>query len=328
MRLIKTFFFVMLSFFLFNASAFAQGLNIVINGVSAEFSGAKPYLNEDGRAMVPIRFISEKLGANVKWDNATQSVVIDEHNAKIVLPINKQTALINGIEKQLDSKAVIKDGFTMVPLRFVSDVLGAKVLYSNTTMSIRISTEKQSAVYTADRNNKYKNPPQMFIDKNKHYEATVKTNRGSFKIDFFAAETPSTVNNFIFLAKEGFYNGVPFHRIIKDFMVQTGDPLGNGTGGPGYKFNDELPPPHPYASGMIAMANSGPNTNGSQFFICTGEQAKFLNNTPNYTVFGQIIEGMEVVRIISDTPVVKNDWGELSQPMEQIYINNISIVEK
>lgn len=178
-----------------------------------------------------------------------------------------------------------------------------------------------------DRNNKYQAPPEMSLEPAKQYQALVKTNRGNFTIRLLAEDAPVTVNNFVFLAKEGFFNGVSFHRIIKGFMIQTGDPLGNGTGGPGYRFDDELPPKLPYGPGIVAMANSGPNTNGSQFFICNGEQSTLLNGSPNYTVFGQISTGMDVVLKISDTPVEFNRMGELSKPMEHTYIQEILISE-
>ncbi|MEN6351231.1 MAG: peptidylprolyl isomerase, partial [Syntrophomonas sp.] len=178
----------------------------------------------------------------------------------------------------------------------------------------------------AGRNKKYKSAPQMAIDPAKQYYAKVKTNRGDFKIKLLASQAPVAVNNFVFLSQDGFYNGVVFHRIMKGFMVQTGDPLGNGTGGPGYVFKDELPPALSYGPGVVAMANSGPNTNGSQFFVCNGEDSKSLNSNPNYTVFGQIVEGMDTILKISDTPVQAGPSGELSKPMEDIIIESVEII--
>lgn len=181
---------------------------------------------------------------------------------------------------------------------------------------------------SAQQNKKYSSPPPMSIDPDKQYTATVATNLGAFKINLLAKDAPATVNNFIFLAREGFYNNITFHRIIKDFMIQTGDPSGNGTGGPGYKFADELPNKLAYGPGIVAMANSGPNTNGSQFFICNGERSKNLNNTPNYTIFGQVIEGMDVIQKISDTPVTASFNGEASKPTQNVFIQEIFIEEK
>ena len=122
----------------------------------------------------------------------------------------------------------------------------------------------------------YDKAPEMKIDPNKNYEAVVETNKGSFTIQLFAKDAPKTVNNFVFLANYHFYDGVTLHRIIQSFMIQTGDPKGDGTGGPGYSFEDELMNGHSYDKGVVAMANAGPNTNGSQFFIGSGDDVKNL----------------------------------------------------
>jgi len=171
-------------------------------------------------------------------------------------------------------------------------------------------------------------PPAMAIDQSKKWQATIQTNMGDIQLELFAKDAPKTVNNFVFLAKEGFYNNVLFHRIIKDFMIQTGDPTGTGAGGPGYSFEDELPSPHSYQKGIVAMANAGPNTNGSQFFICNGPGSENLNNYPDYTIFGQVINGMDVVEKISNVKVTKNSSGEPSVPTEEVYIKQIVIEEK
>jgi len=173
-------------------------------------------------------------------------------------------------------------------------------------------------------------PPAMKIDSSKGYQAQVKTSKGSFTIDLFAKDAPITVNNFVFLAREGFYNKVTFHRIIETFMIQTGDPQGTGMGGPGYRFKDELPSPHKYEPGTVAMANSGRNTNGSQFFICTVD-CSGLNKIPNYTIFGKVTEGMETVLKIAKTPVKMNPASadqSPSLPTEKVTINSIKITEK
>ena len=168
-------------------------------------------------------------------------------------------------------------------------------------------------------------PPAMVIKPNTPYSAVVDTNYGQFTINLFAQTDPVAVNNFVFLSQHGFYNGDKFFRIIKSFMVQTGDPNNNGTGGPGYHFADELPPPDPYGPGIVAMANSGPNTNGSQFFICTGVQSETL--PPQYTQFGKVTSGMSVVQKIADIPVVANPvmGGELSKPTKNAEIVSIAI---
>jgi cyclophilin family peptidyl-prolyl cis-trans isomerase len=145
---------------------------------------------------------------------------------------------------------------------------------------------------------KYSAPPAMVIDPKKHYTATFKTEKGDFVIELLADQAPKTVNNFVFLAREKFYDGVTFHRVIKDFMVQGGDPTGTGTGGPGYKFADEFHPALKHnGPGILSMANAGPGTNGSQFFI-THRATPHLDN--KHSVFGKVIQGMDVVMAIPE----------------------------
>lgn len=174
----------------------------------------------------------------------------------------------------------------------------------------------------------YSAAPELTIDKEKNYTATIHTNMGDIKVQLFSTEAPKTVNNFIFLSKDGYYNNVKFHRVIKSFMIQTGDPLGNGMGGPGYSFEDELPPAKEYKPGIVAMANAGPNTNGSQFFICSGSDSTFLNQNPNYTVFGEVIEGMDTVEKIASVEVGPSFSGEVSSPKEDVHMESIDIEEK
>ena len=139
----------------------------------------------------------------------------------------------------------------------------------------------------------YSSYPDMTIDPTTTYTATIKTNRGDIELDLFAAEAPKTVNNIVFLARDGYYDGLTFHRVIPGFMAQGGCPYGTGTGGPGYKFEDETQGnPHKHETGSLSMANSGPNTNGSQFFICH-EPQPYLDG--KHTVFGKVTNGMDVV---------------------------------
>ncbi|KAF0107149.1 MAG: ppiB [Anaerolineaceae bacterium] len=136
-------------------------------------------------------------------------------------------------------------------------------------------------------------PPAMTIDPKKKYTATMKTDKGDIVLELFADKTPLTVNNFVFLAREGFYDGVIFHRVIANFMVQGGDPTGKGSGGPGYRFADEFHPSLKHDKpGILSMANAGPGTNGSQFFI-THVPTPHLNH--KHSVFGQVIGGMDVL---------------------------------
>ena len=142
----------------------------------------------------------------------------------------------------------------------------------------------------------WKNPPEMQIDQKKKYKAHLKTDKGTMVVELFANKAPKTVNNFVFLAREGFYDGLIFHRVINDFMVQGGDPTGTGSGGPGYRFGDEFHPSLKHDKpGLLSMANAGPGTNGSQFFI-THVPTPWLDN--KHSIFGQVVEGMNVLMSI------------------------------
>lgn len=169
----------------------------------------------------------------------------------------------------------------------------------------------------------YTTIPPMSVDKNKIYTAIMDTTKGKMTFELFVKETPITVNNFVFLSRDGFYNGTKFHRIMSGFMIQGGDPQGNGTGSPGYKFNDE-PITRDYKRGTLAMANSGLNTNGSQFFI----MHKDYPLPKNYVIFGELTTGLDALDVIANTPVIDNGMGETSKPTEDILINSLTIEEK
>jgi peptidyl-prolyl cis-trans isomerase B (cyclophilin B) len=142
----------------------------------------------------------------------------------------------------------------------------------------------------------WNSPPAMQIDPQKTYRAAIETTRGTIELELYPQHAPKTVNNFVFLAREGFYDGVSFHRVIGNFMIQGGDPTGTGRGGPGYRFEDEVKNnPLTHETGVISMANAGPNTNGSQFFITHSPQSH-LNG--KHTVFGKVIRGQDVVDAI------------------------------
>jgi cyclophilin family peptidyl-prolyl cis-trans isomerase len=141
---------------------------------------------------------------------------------------------------------------------------------------------------------RYNAPPQMQIETNRTYHVVIKTNKGDIHLELNPAEAPMTVNNFVALARDGYYDGVTFHRVVPRFVIQGGDPTGTGSSGPGYQFQDEAVN-RPYKAGTVAMANAGPNTNGSQFFICLEDQPGL---PPNYTIFGDTVAGMDVVRNI------------------------------
>lgn len=173
----------------------------------------------------------------------------------------------------------------------------------------------------------YREAPAMQLVEGARYEAVIHTDKGDFTIELLANEAPVTVNNFVFLARDGYFDDVIFHRVIREFMIQGGDPTGSGRGGPGYRFKDELPPARDYGPGVVAMANAGPNTNGSQFFVCTGDLSRNLNQAPNYTVFGEVIAGMDTVLDIAADPVEGNEMGEPSKPVTPVHIQSIEIME-
>jgi len=163
----------------------------------------------------------------------------------------------------------------------------------------------------------YNNPPPMVIDPAKSYTATMETTAGTMVLELFPQEAPLAVNNFVFLANDHFYDGVIFHRVIRGFMIQGGDPTGTGRGGPGYRFPDE-PVQRPYSRGTLAMANAGPNTNGSQFFIMHADYPL----PPNYTIFGQLIEGEDVLDKIATAPT-----GPQDRPLNPVEIQSVRISE-
>jgi cyclophilin family peptidyl-prolyl cis-trans isomerase len=163
----------------------------------------------------------------------------------------------------------------------------------------------------------YSAPPEMTVDLSKSYAATLHTNHGDIEIAFDAARSPLTVNNFLFLASEGFFDGVIFHRVVPGFVVQGGDPTGTGSGGPGYRFRDELEGQGSYSRGTVAMANAGPNTNGSQFFICLED----VGLPHAYTIFGNVTDGMEAVDAIAAAP----RRGE--RPVDDCVIERVTISE-
>lgn len=166
----------------------------------------------------------------------------------------------------------------------------------------------------------YSKPPPLTIDATAQYTATIRTNLGTMVIDLMAEQAPVTVNNFVFLANEGFYNGVIFHRVIPNFMIQSGDPTGTGFEGPGYRFQDEFVAELTFAQpGILAMANSGPGTNGSQFFVTT-VPTPHLNGA--HTIFGRITQGQDIADAISLT-----ETGAGSKPVTPVVIQGIDITK-
>ena len=164
----------------------------------------------------------------------------------------------------------------------------------------------------------YAAPDQVLGDAPR-YRASVETSHGAFTADLFAAESPVTANSFAFLAGKGYFDGTPVHRVVPGFVVQMGDPTGTGTGGPGYRFDDELAlaREHGYPRGTLAMANAGPGTNGSQFFVCLDD----VPLPPSYTVFGTVVDGMEALDAIASVPLA----GE--SPTEPVTLERVTVSE-
>ena len=171
---------------------------------------------------------------------------------------------------------------------------------------------------SAPKQQKFTSPPEMGIDPTKRYTATMETSMGTIVISLDPINAPKTTNNFVFLALNHYYDGIIFHRIIKGFVCQGGDPQGSGMGGPGYRFEDELPKPGKYAIGSLAMANAGPNTNGSQFFIISGQSGCTL--PPLYSLFGQVVKGLNVVEAMQN---VETDGRD--RPRTDVVINSVTI---
>ena len=171
---------------------------------------------------------------------------------------------------------------------------------------------------SAPKKQKFDAAPEMGIDPSKRYTATMETSMGTLVIALDPIAAPITVNNFVFLAAQHYYDGIIFHRIINGFVCQGGDPDGNGRGGPGYRFVDELPKPGKYQIGSLAMANAGPNTNGSQFFLISGPSGVGL--PPAYSLFGQVVKGLDIVDMMQNVPTGPGD-----RPKDDVVIRSVTI---
>lgn len=207
-------------------------------------------------------------------------------------------------ETNLDTKEVLQE----IVRPTASDVQG-------------ISTEKEIPM------KQWNAKPKMLLDVKKTYRAVIQTNKGTMMVELFATDVPETVNNFVFLSREKFYDNTIFHRVIKGFMIQGGDPTGTGRGGPGYTFEDE-PVVRDYERGTIAMANRGPDTNGSQFFIMHATYGL----PKNYTIFGKInptdAASLKTLDAVAESPVSVSESGENSKPNDKLVIEQIQIEEK
>lgn len=221
--------------------------------------------------------------------------------------------------------AVLLAGLYLLSLGGDDETAGTEAPELNTTTTPEITTECPEEDGSSPRTIEFDGPPPLCIDPATIYNAEVVTSRGTFTIELDPSQAEQTVNNFVTLARYHYYDGVPFHRIIPGFVVQGGDALGAegtvpiGTGNPGYQIPDELPEEGQYEVGSVAMANSGPNTNGSQFFVVTGEQGVAL--PPQYSLFGTVTDGLDAVSDIEST------GSETGEPLEETVIESITITE-
>lgn len=338
MKKILVFAILLLNFFIITSVSAATPIGVTIDGTNQTYD--QPPVIEKGRTLVPLRGVFESLGATVQWNPEKQEITATKSTQTIWLKIGSKTTKVNGAVKEIDAPAAIKNGRTMVPLRFVSEALRANVKWLADKRIVQITTDLSQQVAL----------PQFKPLQSTDPVVTMKTTKGDIKIKLFPEQAPKAVENFLTHSKNGYYNGLTFHRVIEDFMIQGGDPNGNGTGGEsiwGTPFKDEFSPKLAHFRGALSMANSGPNTNGSQFFIVQAdsideslisamEQAGFnpdviekyntVGGTPwldyKHTVFGQVIEGMEIVDQIA--AVEKN---ERDMPVTPILIKETIVQE-
>jgi cyclophilin family peptidyl-prolyl cis-trans isomerase len=232
----------------------------------------------------------------------------------------KEQRKIERVRKQLNKERKFRK-FGLVTLGVLAGMgVGAGVYFGAQFVKDKYFEKEEVVVESTDIKRKYDVAPEMVIDTAKSYVAKFETSQGDFAVDLYTKDAPKTVNNFVFLARNRFYDGLSFHRVINDFMIQGGDPNGDGTRDPGYKFDDEFNS-HKLVRGTLAMANSGANTNGSQFFIVTKEATEWLDG--KHTAFGNVTSGLENVMKIQTVPVGEND-----KPTEAVIINKVTIEEK
>lgn len=233
----------------------------------------------------------------------------------LLLPLMSGCSLLSN-----DKKLNLENSVEVAPVLEVENVDTTNEV---STEENKIKLNEDNSKTTKLTNNSIKKNAMDTFDANKQYVAVVHTSLGDFTINFNKGQTPKTIENFVTLAQKGFYDKTIFHRVIKGFMIQGGDPVGNGTGGPGYKFADESFNDE-YVRGAVAMANSGPNTNGSQFFVMHADYPL----PKNYTIFGHVVSGMETVDKIAESKVSAGGFGENSTPVVPTVIKSIVINAK
>ena len=271
-------------------------------------------------AMVAIEAVQEVLDGLAVY-RVTGTVPDEPENELMILWVSIEDLLVRQIRQEGHVPAADYANFGIGELEVLYQSFVTRL--SNLNGSVQVTLPPVTAPPTdqvTQPAKQWAEPPAMIIDNTATYVATMRTNMGDITIELFASEAPETVNSFVFLATEGFYDGVIFHRVIQNFMIQGGDPEGIGSGGAGYSFNDEFDSPLVFdRAGILAMANSGPNTNSSQFFITT-VPTPHLNGA--HTIFGQVIEGQDVVDAISMVATVAG-----SRPAESVVILGIDITQ-
>ncbi len=318
------------------ASADSYPIRILQDGHVVPFleGEGQVLVDENGRTLVPVRKVAEILGAQVSWKAETQTVTIAKGARLLLVTIGNQAIWSGGKAIPMDTAAQIIDGRTYLPLRAISENLGYRIQWDAQTRTIGFEAEARTLL------------SQMEAPVSGDTVALMKTTAGDIKIKLLTQDAPKAVENFIGLAEKGYYNGLTFHRVIPDFMIQGGDPTGNGTGGEslwGEPFADEFSDTAHNFRGALSMANSGPDTNGSQFFIvqlpaASLESSMFPTDTPanlqeaygrlggtpwldgKHTVFGQVYAGMDVTDRIA---AVKTGIG--NKPVEAVTILSVAI---
>jgi cyclophilin family peptidyl-prolyl cis-trans isomerase len=222
--------------------------------------------------------------------------------------------LTSGTTTEVPADGTVAPGETVAPDTTTTTIAGRVITGETPCPAVDGSEERASS---------FEQAPPTCIERGGSYVAVVTTNLGQYTIELDAKAAPKTVNNFVVLARYGYFDGTPCHRAIPDFMVQCGDPTGTGTGGPGYKFDDELPKAGAYTIGGVAMANAGPDTNGSQFFVITGEAGVGL--PPDYTLFGRVTDGLDTTLPALNAAGNPNSNGV--PPLQPIVIESVRIVE-
>lgn len=325
--------------------AYVNNINTYIDSSNKEVKA----IVKNGRTLVPLRFISESFGANVSFDDKTKTATISFNNSNVRLTANEKTMLIDDKKVIMDEPAQIINDRMLIPLRALAEnVLGKEVFYDNGLIVIsnsKLSLDSNKVQQLASKFSASESPFSYQLSEPFKGDmiAVMKTNHGDIKIKLFYEDAPLAVENFVRLSQKGYYDGLIFHRVIDDFMIQGGDPEGTGRGGNsiwGMPFKDEFSSRLHNFRGALSMANRGANTNGSQFFIVQSpsldddtkeyyraqgmDQLLFdayceMGGTPwldeRHTVFGQVYEGMDVVDKIASVEVGYND-----KPLEDVII--------